>query len=263
MAVKNNLKLIFSQFKLNLKKEWQYKTSFFMQIIMMVFNDLFLILQWIIVFGVVNDIGGYGFYETMLLLAVSAGGYGFAHMLFNGAWNIRDMVYDGKLDVYLTQPKNVLINVCSSSTEIAAIGDIIYSFVVLVLIKAPWHSYLLIIPAMILAGLLYTALHVSFISLSFWINRGDAVAKAVEGTIMKAGNYPPGIFSGVTKWLFFTIIPTFFYTFIPVQYMLLSLNIWWILIFVAVVCLWVALAFFIFHKGLKRYNSGSLMGGRV
>ena len=34
--VVNNLKLIFSYFALNLKKEWKYKTSFFMQMIMMI-----------------------------------------------------------------------------------------------------------------------------------------------------------------------------------------------------------------------------------
>ena len=42
MGVKGNLKLIFDYYKLNLKKEWKYKSSFFMQIIMMIVNDLFL-----------------------------------------------------------------------------------------------------------------------------------------------------------------------------------------------------------------------------
>ena len=46
MGVKSNLKLIFSYFKLNLKKEWKYKSSFFMQIAMMILNDLFFIIQW-------------------------------------------------------------------------------------------------------------------------------------------------------------------------------------------------------------------------
>ena len=67
MAVKNNLKLIFDYFKLNIKKEWKYKSSFFMQIIMMILNDLFFIIQWFIIFQLVDNIGGYGFKETMLL----------------------------------------------------------------------------------------------------------------------------------------------------------------------------------------------------
>ena len=109
-----SLKLIFSYLKLNLKKEWHYKASFFMQIIMMMLNDLFFIIQWYIVFQLVDNIGGYGFNETMLLWAMAAGGFGFCHVFFGGAWKIKDIIYDGKLDVFLTQPKNVLINlICS------------------------------------------------------------------------------------------------------------------------------------------------------
>ena len=263
MAVKNNLKLIFSYYKLNLKKEWKYKTSFFMQIIMMILNDLFFIIQWYIIFQLVDNIGGYGFNETMLLWAIAAGGYGFSHAFFGGAWKIKDIIYDGKLDVYLTQPKNVLLNVCCSSTEIAALGDILYAFVALAIIGAPWYWFLIIIPAMILSGLVYVAVYIVYVSLCFYIKRGDAIAKSVEGTLNKAGNYPPAIFNTVVKSLFFTIIPTFFFTFVPAQYFFLTPNIWWILIAVAVTIVWVVLAFVLFKIGLKKYNSGNLMSGRL
>ena len=263
MAVKNNLKLIPSYLKLNLKKEYKYKASFYMQLTMMVLNDLFFIIQWFIIFGLVDNIGGYGFEETLLLFAVAAGGFGTSHLFFYGAWHIKDIVYDGKLDVFLTQPKSVLLNVCCSTTDVSGIGDIIYAFVALAIVKAPWHWYLLMIPAMILSGLLYVSVYVVYVSFCFYIKRGDAVAKSVEGTLNKAGNYPPAIYNTVVKTLFFTIIPAFFYTFIPVQYFLLTPNIWWILGAVGFVSLWVALAFFCFNKGLKKYNSGNLMGGRL
>lgn len=263
MAVKNNLKLIFSYFKLNLKKEWKYKPSFFMQIIMMILNDLFLIIQWFVIFQLVDNIGGYGFNETMLLWAISAGGYGFSHTFFAGAWNIKDIVYEGGLDKYLTQPKSVLLNVCCSSTEVSGIGDMLYSFVVLAIIGAPWYWYLIIVPAMICAGLVYVSVYVVYVSLCFYIKRGDAVAKSVEGTITKAGHYPPAIYNTIIKGLFFTLIPTFFYTFVPAQYFFLTPNIWWILGMFAMTIVWVMLAFVSFKQGLKKYNSGNLMGGRL
>lgn len=263
MGVKNNLKLIFSYFKLNLKKEWKYKSSFFMQIIMMILNDAFFIIQWYIIFQLVDDIGGYGFNETMLLWAISAGGYGFSHAFFSGAWNIKDIVYEGKLDVYLTQPKSVLLNVCCSSTEVSAIGDMIYAFVVLAIIGAPWYWYLIMIPAMILAGLIYVSVYVVYVSLCFYIKRGDAVAKSVESTYNKAGNYPAHIYNSVVKGLLYTLIPALFYTFVPAQYFFLTPNVWWILGAIGVTALWVTLAFVSFKLGLKKYNSGNLMGGRL
>lgn len=263
MAVKNNLKMIFSYFKLNVKKEWKYKTSFFMQIAMMILNDLFFIIQWYIIFQLVDNIGGYGFNETMLLWAIAAGGFGFAHAFFGGAWNIKDIVYDGKLDVFLTQPKSVLLNVSCSSTEISAIGDMIYAYVVLMIIGAPWQWYLLMIPAMIIAGLIYVSVYVTYVSLAFYMKQGDAIAKSIEGTVNKAANYPPHIFNYVVKGLFLTLIPTFFYTFIPAQYIFISFNIWWVLIAVAVTALWIVIAFATFKRGLRKYNSGNLMGGRL
>ena len=263
MEVKNNLKLIPSYFKLNLKKEFKYKTSFFMQIFMMIINDLFFIIQWFIIFQLIDNIGGYGFDETMLLWAISAGGFGIAHAFFGGAWTLKDLVYDGKLDVYLTQPKSVLLNVCCSVTDISALGDILYSFIVLIIINAPWYWYLLMFPAIILSGLIYVSVYICYASLCFYIKRGDAVAKSVEGTYTKAGNYPPAIFNNVIKFLFYTLIPTFFFTFIPAQYLFITPSIVWILIAIGVTTLWVCLAFLCFNTGLKKYNSGSVMSGRL
>lgn len=263
MAVKNNFKLIFSYFKLNMKKEWKYKSSFFMQIFMMILNDLFFIIQWYIIFSLVDNIGGYGFNETMLLWAVAAGGYGVSHAFFGGAWNIKDIVYDGKLDVYLTQPKNVLINVSCSATDVSAIGDILYAFIVLAIIGASWYWYLIMIPVIVLAGLIYVAVYVTYVSLCFYIKRGDAVAHSIESTLNKAANYPPAIYSTIVKGLFFTLIPTFFFTFIPSQFFFLTPNIWWIIGAVIVTMIWIILAFASFKLGLKKYNSGNLMGGRL
>lgn len=263
MAVKNNLKLIFSYFKLNLKKEWKYKPAFIMQIIMMIVNNAFFIIQWYIIFKLVDNIGGYGFNETMLLWAITAGGYGFSHTFFAGAWNIKDIVYEGKLDVYLTQPKSVLVNVCCSSTEVSGIGDMAYAFVVLAITGAPWWWYLLMIPASICAGLVYVSGYVVYVSLCFYIKGGDSVASSVEGTLNKAGNYPPAIFNTVVKGLLFTLIPVAFYTFVPAQYLFLTPNIWWILIMLGATTLWVLLAFLTFKRGLRKYNSGNLMGGRL
>ena len=77
------------------------------------------------------------------------------------------------------------------------------------------------------------------------------------------GNYPPVIFNSIVKVLLFSLIPAFFYTFVPVQYLFITPNIWWSLLFVLAVALWVIFAFFSFNKGLKKYNSGNLMGGRL
>ena len=263
MGVKQHLKLIFSYFLINLKKEWQYKSSFFMQIIMMLLNDAFFIVQWYITFQLVDNIGGYGFYETMLLWAISAGSYGVAATFFRGIFSMTDAVYEGRIDVFLAQPKNALVNIACSQTSISAIGDIAYSFVVLAIIGAPWYWYLLIIPVMILGGLLYASMYSTFSSLSFFIKRGDAMASFAESTLLKTDKYPPAIYNTVVKMLLSIVVPVFFFTFIPAQYIFFTFNIWWVLGYIGVVAVWITLAFVTFKLGLKKYNSGSLMGGRM
>lgn len=258
-----NIKLIFDYFLLNLKKEWQYKTSFFMQIVMMILNDAFFIIQWVVIFQIVDDIGGYGLNEALMLFALSAGYFGIAKTFFGGIFNINSLIYDGKLDVYLTQPKNLLINVSCSSTDISAIGDIFYVFVVLVIVGAAWWWYFAILPIIILGGILYASLYATYASLAFFVKRGDAVAQAVEGAFMKADKYPPSIYNFAVKVLLYTVIPSAFFTFVPLEYLLLGFNIWWACIYVGFISVWVFLAFFCFRRGVKRYNSGSLFGGRL
>ena len=70
------------------------------------------------------------------------------------------------------------------------------------------------IPAIICSALVYVSVYVCYVTLAFYVKNGDSLAHSVEGTMIKAANYPPTIFSGVVKWLFFTIIPTFFFTFV-------------------------------------------------
>ncbi len=263
MNIKNNFKLIFSSFKLNIKKEWQYKASFFMQFLGMILNDLFFIIQWVIIFGIIDNIGGYGFNETMLLWSIGAGGYGFGKTFFNGAWNLKDMIYEGRMDIYLTQPKNVLINICCCSIDISAIGDIVYSFIVLFIVGAPWWWFLIWPFAIILVGLIFVSTYIVYCSLCFYVKNGEAMARTMEDALLKSQGYPPAIYSGIVKWILFSIIPAFFYAFIPAQYLFLSFNLWWVLCFIGVVALWVILAFVFFKLGLRKYNSGSLVGGRL
>ncbi len=263
MAVRSNIAFIFKNLKLNLQKQAQYKTAFVMQIVMMILNNLTFIIQWIIVFSITKSIGGYGFREVILLWAISAGAYGVAHLFFEGAFHIDEVIYEGKLDVYLTQPKNVLISLCSSESRASAIGDILYVFIALLIIKATWWWFLAIIPVCLVGGILYTAIVVCFQNIAFYVKRGGAVANVVDSAITMFSNYPPVIFNFVAKLILFTVIPAGFIVFVPAQYLFLGFNIWWLLGTIGVTILITILAFLLFKLGLRRYNSGNLMGGRL
>ncbi|MCL2755692.1 MAG: ABC-2 family transporter protein [Firmicutes bacterium] len=257
-----NIKFIFSSFKLNVKKEWQYKSSFFIQIFLMIVNNAGFIGVFAIIFTITNEIGGMNFNDVILLFGISAGGFGVKRLFFAGSQDLRDLVFNARLDVYMTQPKNLLVNVSTSKTEISAIGDILTSFLVLGLIGATWWWYLAIIPIAIISGLVYWGAYTFWHSAVFYIKGGDAFAKMGESTMLKAGNYPFSIYDNVVKIVFATIIPAYLFTHLPALNILIDFNVWWLLVYVGGAIAWLLLAFAFFHLSVRRYNSGSVMGGR-
>ena len=263
MGVKQNLSYIFKCFKLNLQKEAQYKVSFVMQIVLMIINNVFLLLQWVIIFQFTDSIGGYKFNDVIMLWGFTAANYGVAHLFFAGAFDIGNLIYEGKLDVYLTQPKNVLINISCSRTLVSAFGDVIYCYIALIIAGATWWWYLAAIPIMIVGGLIFTGIVVCFETLAFFVKKGNLVADMIASAITQFGGYPSVIFDLFSRIILFTIVPCGFMVFIPIQYVFLSFNIWWILGAVGFTILIIILAFGLFKLGLKKYSSGNLMNGRI
>ncbi|MCK9574907.1 MAG: ABC-2 family transporter protein [Clostridia bacterium] len=262
MEVKNNIKLIFKYLILNIKKQAQYKISFILNIIMMIANDAFFIIQWHIIFSIVPSLGGYGFNEVLLIWSLTAGGFGLSHLFFNGVYNIPDIIYRGKLDVYLTQPKNLLLNIGCSSTDISAIGDIIYGFIALIIIGAKFTTWLIYFPLIICSAVIITATHIIYASLAFYIKRGDAIASSINRSMITFGTYPMTIFNSTIKIILYSIVPAAVIGFIPSQ-IILNFSIYNLLFFVGFAIISTLLAFFVFNKGLKKYSSGSVMEVRL
>jgi len=257
-----NIKFIFHCFRLNVKKEWQYKSSFFMQIFMMVLNNLSFIAVLAILFTVVDNIGGMNFNQVAALFAVTCGGYAVMHMFFYGAFDIKDNIYNARLDVFMTQPKNLLLNVSCSSTSVSAIGDLICGIIILVITRATWWWYAVYIPIAITAGLIYFGMYVFWISFAFYIKAGDAIAKVAEDITLKASAYPRAIYDNFAKLIFATIIPVTIYVFLPVEFIFINFQIWPVLAILGGTIIWLVLAFTFFKISVRRYTSGSVMGGR-
>lgn len=261
--VAKNLKLIFSYLKLNIQKELQYKTSFFLKVVMMIANNAFFIIQWYIIFSIVDNIAGYTFDDVILIWGISAGGYGIAHLLFANAFNMDEIIYEGKLDVYLTQPKSVLINLISSSSSISALGDLLYCFIALIIIGAPWWWHLAVIPVIVISAIIFVGCVVTFKTIAFYVKRGGAIADVISHAIVMFGTYPGRIFTGIAKVILYTIVPVGIMVFVPAESIFMSFDFTWTIIFVLIAVFWSIMAFISFKIGLKRYNSGNLMSSRL
>lgn len=261
-AAKQQIRVLLLSVKYNIMREMTNHVTFLTNVIFMMLNNATFLIQWLLLFHLKEDIGGYGMHEVLVLWGLAASTFGFSHILFNRAYELPEIIMNGKLDSFLVQPKNVLISVASSGTNTSAIGDLIYGYLVIILFNFSVGNLLLFTFLTITGGLILTAFAVIVSSLSFWIVRGDMVAHNMNNVIVNFSTYPDGIFKGVVRLILYTIVPVGLINYIPLRLML-QFNLIYFTIIVGFTIFIVALAFFIFYRGLKRYTSSSLMIARI
>ena len=87
MAVKNQIKVTLVSVKYALMREMLNKWTFLMNVFFMILNNASFILQWIVIYSLKQDIGGYTFEQVLLLWAFTASTFGISHFFFRKAYS--------------------------------------------------------------------------------------------------------------------------------------------------------------------------------
>lgn len=262
MEVKNQLRVNFLAIKYGLMREMLNKTTFFMNVVFMILNNACFIVQWVILFSLRDNIGGYGLKQVLLLWGLTSSTFGISHFFFESAYKLSDTINTGKLDAFLVQPKNVLLSTITASISTSAIGDMIYGVIVLFIYGFSLKTFLLFVTFAVTGSLMLTAIAVILGSLSFWFNKSDFIADTGNSLMTQFSTYPDGIFKGVVKILLYTLIPVGLTVYIPTS-IIVRFDIYLFLLVIAVTVILVSLSFLIFYKGLKKYSSSNLMVART
>ena len=199
----------------------------------------------------------------MMLWALSSSSFGVCFVVFGNVSQITRMILNGELDTYLLQPKDPLINIVCSKTVISAWGDTLYGvilFVILNGINIP--KFLLFVLFCISGGIIMASLLTIIHSLSFYSGSTESLAQMATEFLVSFSIYPEGIFGNGIKFVLYSIRPAAFIVYIPAgiinQFSILKL-----LLVLAVALLWIAVAYIIFYKGLKKYESGNLIVNKL
>lgn len=261
-AVKNQIKVTFLSIKYAVLREMLNKVSFISNIIFMILNNSCMIVQWIVLFSLKSDIGGYSFKQILLLWGLAASGYGVSRFFFKRSFNLSNTINSGKLDAYIVQPKNILLATITSDVEVSALGDMLFGIIVYFIYGFTFKGFILFLLFSITSGLILTAISVILNSLSFWFNNADMISDVGNTLMTNFATYPDGIFKGLSKWLLFTLIPVGIANYIPIK-LLIDFDIRLFIINISVSIFLIILAFIIFYKGLKRYSSSNLISARI
>ena len=142
-AVKNQIKISLLSVKYALIREMLNKTTFITNIVFMILNNASFLVQWLILFQIKDNFGGYTFKDVLLLWGLSAGTYGISHFFFKKAYHLSDSINTGKLDSFLVQPKNVLLQAITTDVETSALGDLLYGYIMLFIYGFSIKNFLL------------------------------------------------------------------------------------------------------------------------
>lgn len=262
MAVKNQIKVTLLAIKYALMKEMLNKTTFISNVVFMIINNLSMLIQWVVLYSLKDSIGGYTFKEVMLLWGLAAATYGVSRAFFSSAFRLSDTINGGKLDAFLVQPKNVLLNVTTTNAEASALGDILFGYLMVFFYGFSIKIFLLFTLFTLTGGFIVTSVAIILGSLSFWLRSSDVIADSGNNLIVHFATYPDGIFKGAVKLLLFTIVPVGFANYIPIS-VIINFSIVKFLIIIGFTTFIILLAFLIFNNGLKRYSSSNLMSARI
>ena len=237
----------------------EYRASFLVQCFGMMLNNSAFIFFWWILFNNVSTIGGYTFRDEMMLWAISSSSFGFCFVVFGNVGNITKMILNGELDTYLLQPKDPLVNIACSRTVVSAWGDALYGMIIFFLIRGfDVKGFLLFLLFCITGALILASVLVSFHSLSFYTGNTEGLTQLAIEFLISFSIYPEGIFSGGVRFILYTIIPSAFIVYIPAA-VIKQFSIFMLLKVLGVSVLWIATAYGMFYKGLKKYESGNLI----
>ena len=261
-VAKNQLKISLLAVKYAIMREMLNKTTFITNVIFMILNNASFIIQWIILFSLKENVGGYNLKQVLLLWGIAASTYGFSHFFFKKAYNLSDAINTGKLDTYLVQPKSVLLSAITTDVEPSALGDLLYGYIMLFIYGFSIQRFILFTLFTICGGLILTSISVILCSLSFWFQKSDIIVDTGNSLMTNFATYPDGIFKGIAKILLFTLIPVGIVNYIPVKIMT-EFNIYLTIIVICVTILLIMIAFIIFYRGLKKYSSSNLMIARI
>lgn len=261
-AVKQQLRVCLLSFKYNMMREMVNKVTFLTNVCFMVLNNASILVQWFILFRLREDVGGYTFREILFLWGLTAVSFGLSHILFARAFSLSDLIIRGKLDSYLVQPKNVLVSVITSSTNVSAIGDFLYGVALVCACRPGVGGFLLFLLFTVTGTAVFTAFALLLGSLSFWFVRMDMLQGQMVMSAVSFATYPDGIFEGISRFLLYFIIPVGMAVWHPVH-VLANFDAGMLLAVIGYACALSAAAVAIFYRGLKRYASGNLMEARL
>jgi ABC-2 type transport system permease protein len=232
------------------------RAAFWLQVVLMALNDLLFFCIWWIFFARYPEVRGWTLQDMYAGYGFVALAFGIFTILADGTRDLASRIVRGDLDSLLTQPRAVLPRIALSRSNASAWGDVGFGILLLALSghagleRLPAVLVLLVSSALVLAS---TAIIVN--SLAFWFGEMDGLPRQLTEFVLIFSLYPSPLFTGALRVVLFTLIPAGFVGFLPAEW-LHAPSVAALLATAGGSLVYAALATWMFHRGLRHYESG-------
>ena len=251
------IKFLLAIWKTNLLSIMEFRIPFLTQVIGMMLNDFIYFAIWIIFFRTFKEVNGWGIDDMYITYGVLASSFGLVALLFGNAFNLSELINQGRLDYYLSLPRPVLLNAVASRTIASGMGDFTYGYVSFAISgQFTWDGLLRFTLATVLAAAVFASFLILLNSLAFWLGMVSNLAGMAISAMVTFGIYPITLFDNYAKIILFTLIPAAFIGAVPADF-IRGFSWQTLAELLAGAVIFLLIAVFIFRLGLKRYESGS------
>ena len=236
------------------------RRAFVLQALFMAINNLVFFTFWWLLFQRVRSIRGFLLGDVAAQFGVSAAGFGLAVGVGGGLLRLGRMIDEGELDALLTQPKPTLLYAVGIRSQASGLGDLASGAVLLVASGAvTWTRAPLLLLAVVASAVTILASGILFYSLSFWLRKSEALSRQLFDFLITFSLYPEPLFGGALRLVLYTVIPAGFASYAPLA-ALREPSLVTVGILLIAPPAYLALAGWVFRRGLRRYSSGSRFG---
>ena len=256
------LGLAWAYVRLNLNAQLEYRGAFFMQVAAMFFNDCVWVIFWTVFFTRFPILEGWDVRDVITVWAIAASGFGLAHAIFGNTLYLATLIAQGQLDVWMLYPRALLPHLLLGRMDATSWGDALFGFVVYVAYVRPDPQHLILFTGLTLpAAILFVGFGVLSGSLGFYLGNSAILTEQWRFAMITFSTYPGILFKGAVKLLLFTLIPAGFITLLPIE-ALRGMSLVDAALALAGSLAVLAVGAGVFYHGVRRYESGNLMGMR-
>ena len=255
--IKREFKFLLAVWKANLQSAIEYRAAFLAQVLGMMLNDAFYFVFWIIFFNQFKEVRGWVLSDMFLVFGITATSFGLTAFFFGNAFHLSNIITGGRLDYYLALPRPVLLHTIASRSIANGIGDLSYGVISFLLSGYfSWQGFAWFGIGVLLASTVFLSFLIIAHSLTFWLGNAQALAGLLMNAILTFALYPISLFDGPAKFILFSLIPAALVGSVPAS---LVRHLTWqnVLTLILGAIFLLVLAILVFHRGLRRYESGS------